>query len=101
MGRTISVRWRAWREAAAARLPAPMAAPETPRQRQLRTTLITLLAILAVLTSAWPAIAATCLRAPAALVWLTLALTSLIIGVRWLTIKVRADNAWLISKGEE
>lgn len=77
-----------------ARLPAPMAAPETPRLRRLRVTLIVELAVMAVLTAAWEPLVAIGLRLPAAFIWLTLALSALVIGRRWLVAKVRADKAW-------
>lgn len=94
MARGIFGRLRAGRRALAERLPAPMAAPETARLRHMRLTLIGELCLLAVLTAAWPLVATTCLRALGAFVWLALALSALILGVRWLTAKIRADNAW-------
>ena len=83
------------------RLPAPMAAPETPQLRHMRVTLIAQLAMLAVLTAAVPAISQACLRAIGMFAWLALAGSSLIIGVRWLNAKIRADDAWAVREREE
>ena len=83
------------------RLPAPMAAPETPQLRHMRVTLIAQLAMLAVLTAAVPAISQACLRAIGMFAWLALAGSSLIVGVRWLTAKIRADDAWAVREREE
>lgn len=83
------------------RLPAPMAAPETPQLRRMRVTLIAQLAMLAVLTAAVPALSQTSLRAIGVFAWLALAGSSLIVGVRWLTTKIRADKAWAVREREE
>ena len=83
------------------RRPAPMAAPETPQLRRMRVTLIAELAMLAVLTVAVPAFSQTCLRAIGVFAWLAFAGSSLIIGVRWLTAKIRADNVWTERESEE
>lgn len=91
----ITARVVAWKHALAARLPAPMAAPETPQLRRWRIRLVVQLALLAVLTAAWEPIAATGLRLIAAIVWLALALASLVVGTCWLVAKLRADRAWL------
>ncbi len=82
-------------------LPAPMAAPETPRLRRLRLTLVVQLALLAILTAAWGPIAATAARTVAALAWVALAFASLIVGLQWLIAKIRADDAWLLREGDE
>lgn len=82
------------KRAVADRLPAPMAAPETPRLRRLRITLIVELAAIAVLTASWEPLVRVGARIPAAFLWLTLAIGALLVGVRWLTAKIRADKAW-------
>ena len=83
------------------RLPAPMAAPETPRLRRMRLTLVGNLAMLALLTAAWGPIAATAARTVAALAWVALAFASLIVGLQWLVAKIRADDVWLSREGDE
>ncbi len=76
------------------RLPAPMAAPETPALRRLRLSLVRLLMALAALTlTLAPLQAIVGLWAP--LLWLAMALTILVIAILWLRIKWRADQAWL------
>lgn len=77
-----------------ARLPAPMAAPETSRLKRLRITLIVELAAMAVLTTAWEPLIRLGAQLPAAFLWLTLALSTVVIGLRWLITKLKADKAW-------
>ena len=101
MSKWILARLGAYRRAIGDRLPPPMAAPETPQLRRMRMTLIVELAMIAVLTAAWPLIAATCLCPVGALVWIALALSILNVGVRWLTAKIRADNAWAAREPDE
>lgn len=83
------------------RLPAPLAAPETPRLRRLRLTLVVQLALLAVLTAAWEPIVWVGARLAATILWLGLALACVVVGVVWLTAKIRADEAWLVREREE
>jgi len=100
-GGRIITRLRAIRRWIEARLPAPMAAPETPRLRRLRLTLVVQLALLAVLTAAWEPIVWAGARLAAAILWLGLALACGVVGVVWLTAKIRADEAWLVREREE
>ena len=101
MVRQIRARLDAAKRSIGDRLPAPMAAPETPQLRRMRVTLITELAMLAVLTAAVPARSQACLRAIGAFAWLALAGSSVIVGLRWLTAKIRADDAWAVREREE
>ena len=101
MVRQIRARLRAAKRAIGDRLPAPMAAPESPQLLRMRVTLITELAMLAVLTAAAPALSQACLRAIGAFAWLALAGSSVIVGLRWLTAKIRADDAWAVREREE
>jgi type VI protein secretion system component VasK len=76
------------------RLPAPMAAPETPALRRLRLSLVRLLIALAGLTLALAPLQAI-VGLWATLLWLGMALTILAIAILWLRAKWRADEAWL------
>ncbi len=76
------------------RLPAPMAAPETPALRRLRLSLVRLLMALAALTLALAPLQAM-VGLWATLLWLATALAILVIAIRWLRAKWRADEAWL------
>jgi hypothetical protein len=76
------------------RMPAPMAAPETPDQRRRRLQVIVLLALLGLVTL----LAATLnrfSRLGTAVLWLTLVGMTLYQAMRWLAIKLAADAAWL------
>ena len=97
----IRARLHAAKRSIGDRFPAPMAAPESRQLRRMRVTLITELAMLAVLTAAVPAFSQACLRAIGAFAWLALAGSSVIIGVRWLNAKIRADDAWAVREREE
>jgi len=76
-----------------ASLPAPMAAPETEEQRRRRWRLIGLLAAMAVGTLMAPSLVRIS-QIGTALLWLGLALATLVQGSTWLIIKLRADAAW-------
>ena len=82
------------------RLPAPMAAPETPRLRALRISLVVHLGLLAIITTAWGPIAASRFATIGALAWLCLALGALVVGTFWLVLKIRADHAWISRERE-
>lgn len=99
-GRIIATLCR-WKRTLAARLPAPMAAPETRNLCQMRISLVVDLVLLALLSAAWEPIAATSLGGIAAFVWLLLALHCLIVGICWLVLKVRVDNAWAARDRDE
>lgn len=101
MATRIRARLGAAKRSIGDRLPAPMAAPETQELRRMRVTLITQLAMLAVLTAAVPALSQTCLQAIGVFAWLALAGSSVIVCVRWLTAKIRADDAWAAREREE
>lgn len=81
-------------ERVAAQIPEPMAAPETAEQRRRRWRLIGLLATMAAVTLMAP-ILIQISRFGTALLWLGLALATLIQGTTWLTTKLRADASWL------
>lgn len=81
-------------ERVAAQIPEPMAAPETAEQRRRRWRLIGLLAAMAVVTLLAPTLILIS-QIGTALLWLGLALATLIQGTTWLTTKLRADAAWL------
>jgi len=83
-----------------AKLPAPMAAPETPEQRGRRWRLIGLLGAMAVVTWMAPTMIEVS-RFGTALLWLSLALTTLLQSTTWLTTKLRADAAWLDARLED
>jgi len=83
-----------------AKLPAPMAAPETPEQRGRRWRLIGLLGAMAVVTWMAPTLLLVS-RFGTALLWLGLALATLLQGTTWLTTKLRADAAWLDERLED
>jgi uncharacterized BrkB/YihY/UPF0761 family membrane protein len=76
-------------------IPAPLAAPETPRLRRLRLYLLTLLAWIGLITFLFPSLHRI---APmtTVLVWQASALAALAIGVIWVRDKNRADDAWLM-----
>ncbi len=78
----------------AAQIPEPMAAPETAEQHRRRWRLIGLLATMAVVTLVAPSLIQIS-QFGTALLWLGLALATLIQGTTWLTTKLRADAAWL------
>lgn len=78
----------------AARIPAPMAAPETLQQRDRRWRLIGMLTAMAVVTLFAPSLIMIS-RCGTALLWLGLVLATLIQGATWLTTKLRTDAAWL------
>lgn len=101
IGSRIMTAIRNRKHALAARLPAPMAAPETVRLRQMRITLVAHLALLVLITLAWGPIATSRIVAIAALAWIAVAIGALVIGTRWLVLKVRADNAWVSREREE
>ena len=82
------------------RIPAPMAAPETLQQRDRRWRLIGLLATMAVVTLVAPSLIQIS-RFGTALLWLGLALATLIQGTTWLTTKLRADATWLDEQIDE
>ncbi|WP_292931892.1 hypothetical protein [Novosphingobium sp. PASSN1] len=96
MGWRIIAALRRWKSALVERLPVPMAAPETPHLRSLRMVLVVELMLLGLLTAAWEPIASTSLGRIAPFAWLVLALNALIVGTRWLVVKIRADNAWAV-----
>lgn len=100
IGRRIREALLARRAALLARLPAPMAAPETPQLRRMRISLVAQLGLLALLTAAWQPIAASCFALIAALAWLSLGLGALVVGLCWLFLKIRADHAWLTRERE-
>lgn len=81
-------------ERVAAQIPEPMAAPETVEQRRRRWRLIGLLATMAVVTLLAPTLILIS-QIGTALIWLGLALATLIQGTTWLTTKLRADASWL------
>lgn len=91
---------RARRAALIARVPAPMAAPETPRLRALRISVVAHLGMLAIITSAWGPIADSRFATIGALAWLCLALGALVVGTCWLVLKIRADHAWISRERE-
>ena len=82
------------RERIAAQIPAPMAAPETSLQRHRRRRLIGLLAAMAGVTLMAPSLILIS-RIGTALLWLGLALTTLVQGTTWLATKLHADAEWL------
>ena len=82
------------KSALADRLPAPMAAPETPQLRSFRVALVVQLVALGLFTAAWEPIVSSGMGRFAAFVWLVLALNALMVGTRWLVLKIRADDAW-------
>ena len=92
MGWRIIPALHRWKSALADRLPAPMAAPETPQLRSVA---------LGLLTVAWEPIAYSGMGRIAAFVWLVLALNALIVGARWLILKIRADDAWAARDDDE
>jgi len=71
-----------------------MAAPETEVQRRRRWRLIGLLAAMAVVTLLAPSLVEIS-QIGAALLWLGLALATLVQGSTWLITKLRADADWL------
>jgi hypothetical protein len=81
-------------------MPAPLAAPETPRLRRLRLSLLALLAWIGSMTFLFPWLHAI---APmtTVLVWQACALAALAIGVIWVRAKNRADDAWLMRDEED
>ncbi|KUR75339.1 hypothetical protein [Novosphingobium sp. Fuku2-ISO-50] len=81
------------RDRLVARLPAPMAAPETVAQRRRRWRLICLLAMMAMVSLMAPTLAGVS-QAGTALLWLGLALATLLQGTTWLTAKLHADAVW-------
>lgn len=96
MGWRITPALRRCKSTLVERMPVPMAAPETPHLRSLRMALVLQLMLLALLTAAWEPIASTSLGRIAPFAWLVLALNALIVGTRWLVVKIRADNAWAV-----
>jgi hypothetical protein len=94
MGWRITPALRRCMSALVERLPAPMAAPEAPHLRSLRMALVVELMLLGFLTAAWEPIASTGVGTIAPFAWLVLALHALIVGTRWLVVKIRADKAW-------
>lgn len=100
IGRRILVGLRARCAALVDRLPAPMAAPETPLLRRMRLSLVAHLGLLALLTMAWGPIATSCFATIAALAWLCLALGALVVGTCWLVLKIRADHVWISRERE-
>ena len=81
-------------------MPAPLAAPETPRLRRLRLSLLALLAWIGVMTFLFPELHS---LAPMAvvLIWQASALAALGTGIIWVRDKNRADDAWLMRERED